>query len=79
MNDIETLNQMALQNKEIYLFPLNNILEISNLDKIQCKIKMLIDSGVANKMLENKCVGALIIADKEQFYKIKVEEKENEQ
>ena len=70
-NDIETLNEMAVEGKEIYLFPLENILGFSNLDKPRCKMEMLIDRGVAEKMINGKAVGALIIADKKQFNEIK--------
>lgn len=69
--DIETLNEMAVEGKEIYLFPLENILGFSNLDKPRCEMKMLIDTGVAEKMLNGEAVGALIIADRKQFNEIK--------
>lgn len=70
MNDIETLNEMALQNKEIYLFPLDNINKI-DIRPIRSIMEMIIDSGVANKILDGKMVGAFIVANKEQFYKTK--------
>ena len=76
MNDIEVLNSMAEQNKEIYLFPLSNISNINNIDIRPGRsiMEMIIDSGVAKKMLDDKMVGAFIVADKEQFYKIKESE-----
>lgn len=73
MNDLETLNCMAEQNKEIYLFPLSNVLEIANMNKVRSKITMLIDSEVAKGIVNDNFVGAFIVANKEQFYKIKEE------
>lgn len=75
MNDIEVLNSMAEQNKEIYLFPLSNINNINiDIRPGRSIMEMIIDSGVAKKMLDDKMVGAFIVADKEQFYKIKESE-----
>ncbi len=76
MNDLEVLNQMAIQNEEIFMFPLENIIELSDLNKARSEMKMLIDGGVANKLVKGGYVGAFIVADKEQFYKIKKMEKD---
>ena len=48
MNDIEVLNSMAEQNKEIYLFPLSNINNI-DIGLGRSRMEMMIDSGVAKK------------------------------
>ena len=70
MNDIEVLNQMGKNNKEIYLFPLENISKL-DIRPVRSTMEMLIDSGVARKMQDGEMVGAFIVADREQFYKIK--------
>lgn len=70
MNDIETLNCMGKQNKEIYLFPLDNINKI-DIRPTRSVMEMIIDSGVAKKIQDGKIVGAFIVANKKQFYEIK--------
>ena len=70
MNDIEVLNQMGKNNKEIYLFPLENIGKL-DIRPVRSMMEMIIDSGVARKMQDGEMVGAFIVADREQFYKIK--------
>lgn len=73
MNDIETLNCMAEKNKEIYLFPLDNINKI-DIRPVRSLMEMIIDSGVAQGILDGKYVGAFIVANREQFYKTKESE-----
>ena len=70
MNDIEVLNYMAKHNKEIYLFPLININRIK-IRPVRSTIEIVIDSGVAKKIIDEKMVGAFIVANKDYFYKIK--------
>ena len=70
MNDIEVLNYMAKHNKEIYLFPLSNINRIK-IRPVRSTIEIVIDSGVAKKIIDEKMVGAFIVANKDYFYKIK--------
>ena len=70
MNDIEVLNQMGKNNKEIYLFPLENIRKL-DIRPVRSMMEMIIDSGVARKIQDGEMVGAFIVADREQFYKIK--------
>ena len=70
MNDIEVLNQMGKNNKEIYLFPLENIRKL-DIKPARSVMEMIIDSGVARKMQDGEMVGAFIVADRDQFYKIK--------
>lgn len=72
MNDLEVLNEMAKNNEEIYLFPLDNINKL-DIRPVRSLMEMIIDSGVARKMQDDKMVGAFIVADKETFYKIKNE------
>ena len=70
MNDIEVLNYMGKNNKEIYLFPLENIRKL-DIRPVRSMMEMIIDSGVARKIQDGEMVGAFIVADREQFYKIK--------
>lgn len=70
MNDIEVLNQMGKNNKEIYLFPLENINKL-DIRPGRSIMEMIIDSGVARKMQHGEMVGAFIVADRKQFYNIK--------
>ena len=70
MNDIEVLNYMGKNNKEIYLFPLENISKL-DIRPARSVMEMLIDSGVARKMQDGKMGGAFIVADREQFFNIK--------
>ena len=70
MNDIEVLNQMGKNNKEIYLFPLENIRKL-DIRPVRSMMEMIIDSEVARKIQDGEMVGAFIVADREQFYKIK--------
>lgn len=61
---------MGENNKEIYLFPLENISKL-DIRPVRSVMEMIIDSGVARKMQNGKMVGAFIVADREQFYNIK--------
>lgn len=70
MNDIEVLNYMEENSKEIYLFPLANIRKL-DIMPVRSVMEMIIDSGVAKKMQDGEMVGAFIVADKKQFYNIK--------
>lgn len=70
MNDIEVLNRMTKNNKEIYLFPLDNINKL-DIRPIRSLMEMIIDSGVARKIQDGKMVGAFIVADKKTFFEIK--------
>lgn len=74
VNDIEVLNQMGKNNKEIYLFPLENIRKL-DIRPARSIMEMIIDSAVARKMQDGEMVGAFIVADREQFYNIKKGEK----
>lgn len=61
---------MGKNNKEIYLFPLENISKL-DIKPVRSVMEMIIDSGVAKKMQDGEMVGAFIVADKQQFYNIK--------
>jgi hypothetical protein len=80
INNFDVLKRMGERDLDIRMAPLDNI---TNLRKVKAGTQITIGfqgDVVAALGLEHKFVGALILADKEQFNAVKAEmEKENEQ
>jgi hypothetical protein len=73
VNSFDVLKRMSERSLDVRLAPLGNI---TNLKKVKAGTQVTI--GVAGDLvaalgLENKFVGGLILADKEQFDKLKAE------
>lgn len=70
MNIFDIMNKMASENLDIKMAPLANIVEMKK-TKNGCRLTIMVENELMDKIALNKYVGGLYLANKEQFFKIK--------
>lgn len=69
MNNFEAMSTMAKTDKDIRMAPLSNIVEMKK-TKNGCKLTIMVENELMDKIALNKLTGGLYLMDKEQFFEV---------